>query len=305
MNFDRVRRSFLAVLIFLNLAATSVLAAPQVAVSVRPLALVVREICKDVCVVVEMIPPGASEHHWEPSPKDVVRSAGSILGVGIGTSFVKKLMKTMLPNLPGKQKTPQIFLSNSISLMKIGVNELSGGHHGHGHGHDHGELDPHVWFDPYRMKQVVPMITEALVGVLPTQEKTLRANAVATELMLSELDKEISKVSSGWRKAKVLVLHDATGYFSDRYKVDIKAFSSGGTGHEFSPRDLAKLNKKLNGPVAGVVVEKIDGLGRNLAKELKSPIVEVDFSGSKASDYRQWMMNFVKILDGLFSSAKK
>src|SRR5271154_4929104 len=77
----------LAVLLLLCAACNSKTAAtgkPRVAVSIFPLYDLARRVAGDRLDVVLVLPPGRSEHSYDPTPKEMARVADAKLGVSVG-----------------------------------------------------------------------------------------------------------------------------------------------------------------------------------------------------------------------------
>src|SRR5512140_1844471 len=59
-------------------------ARPVVVASIHPLAALAREICGDDAPVIELLPPGASPHSFEASPRVVAEGSRASLVVRVG-----------------------------------------------------------------------------------------------------------------------------------------------------------------------------------------------------------------------------
>jgi ABC-type Zn uptake system ZnuABC Zn-binding protein ZnuA len=105
----------------------------------------------------------------------------------------------------------------------VGVLGESEGHEGHGHeekeGHDHGELDPHFWFDPLRVKQAVSAVAQQLASLDPDGKSFYEANAVVYNQELDDLHSWIQAEVAGLPQERRLLVtsHDSFQYFAQRY----------------------------------------------------------------------------------------
>ncbi len=90
-------------------------------------------------------------------------------------------------------------------------------------GHDHGELDPHFWFDPLRVKQAVNTIAEKLSALDADGQSYFLANAVSYGEELDDLHHWIEEqVSQLPEDRRVLVTsHDAFQYLAQRYGFEV------------------------------------------------------------------------------------
>ncbi len=93
-------------------------------------------------------------------------------------------------------------------------------HDGHDHhGHDHSGEDPHVWFDPVRVADALPALSEALASQAGLDAGALEECTAAYRGELMALDAEVDEVLAVLPPENRLLVtnHDALGYFADRY----------------------------------------------------------------------------------------
>ena len=122
----------------------------------------------------------------------------------------------------------------------------------HGHevaaeeaGHDHEAGDPHVWFDPQRVKETLSELQQ-----LAVEHVGLDSDAVAScvndySSELDSLDAEISALLGQIPESnrKLITNHDALAYFADRYEFEIvgTVIPATSTMAETNPAQLAEL----------------------------------------------------------------
>lgn len=279
---------------------TSLLSAAQmVNVSVEPLALIVREICAEQCDVVTLVPKGASEHAWHPSPKDVVRAKDAVASVSIGLGFdeawFKKLGVTPKSVLKlGAQLSPMSWWSDDmIESIDHKHDGKKSKHHGHdaehkdSHHHDSLSNDPHVWTDAGRMSMAADLVAKHLSLYIPGAAASFkdRASKLAERLTKLQLDTDARR--RAWRTRPVVMFHDVAGYFARRFNLPVLTVSAGSSGHNLSAKMIANVTKRFKDvSVAAVMVEKSDGAAKSLAKELKTQVKVVDFGAIQS--YQRW-----------------
>lgn len=269
---------------------------PLVVVSIRPLALLVQDICQEACQIQSLIPLGQSEHHWEPGPKQIASTKLAVAAVGIGLGLDELWFKrTLQPGKDGKKIEP-ILIGKDINPVPWKHADAKSDDD-----HDHGRFDPHVWFDPIRMSQAVPLIVKGLSQAIPSAAKVIEANGERAKQKLGFLQNDIVKLRSDWRDEPVLVLHDALGYWAARYQLKtLSLMGDGASDHQISAKAMAKTIKefKANPPLA-IVVEREDGTAKNLAKELKVPLVVFDLAGGvDKQSYYDWLLHLARDWDG-------
>ena len=112
-------------------------------------------------------------------------------------------------------------------------------------GHDHEAGDPHVWFDPQRVKETLSELQQ-----LAVEHVGLGSDAVAScvndySSELDSLDAEISALLGQIPESnrKLITNHDALAYFADRYEFEIvgTVIPATSTMAETNPAQLAEL----------------------------------------------------------------
>ena len=91
------------------------------------------------------------------------------------------------------------------------------------HGHAHGAEDPHVWFDPHRVAEALPVLAQALTthaGLDPAAvEACLASYRAELEAVDAEIAAKVSQLPAGSRK--LVTNHEALGYYADRYGFEV------------------------------------------------------------------------------------
>ncbi len=179
----------------------------------------------------------------------------------------------------------------------VGVLGESEGHeeHGHeehgekeddGHGHGHGELDPHFWFDPLRVKQAVNNIAARLSTIDPEGQVSYRENAAAYSSELDGLHAWIEeRVATLPEERRLLVTsHDSFQYFAKRYGFEVVgAIFPISTETEPTAQELAELIETIEHAGApAVFAEKSHSarLGQRVAEETGATLVGGLYTGS-------------------------
>ena len=182
---------------------------------------------------------------------------------------------------------------NPTKVAFVGIQGETEGHEeeGHGHeeegdGHDHGELDPHFWFDPIRVKQAVNSIAAHLSGVDPAGQTFYRDNAAAYSQELDELhawiEDEVSELDEDHRL--LVTSHDSFQYFAQRYGFEVVgAIMPVTTEVEPTAMELAELVETIEHSGAhAVFAEKTqtDRLARQIADETGAQLIGGLYTGS-------------------------
>ncbi len=199
--------------------------------------------CDGLAEVVTIIPPGGDPHSFQPSLSDRGRMESAVLVVANGLALEEGLQDTI--EAVEEAGTPVFHMADHISTIEFGStghddhdehdHEEEGhddhdehdhkeeGHDDHEdhdhHGHDHSGEDPHVWFDPVRVADALPALSEALASQTGLDAGALEECTAAYRSELMALDAEVDDILAPLPPEDRLLVtnHDALGYFADRY----------------------------------------------------------------------------------------
>ncbi len=194
-----------------------------------------------------------------------------------------------------------------VKIAFVGVLGQTEDHAEQGHaeaeddGHGHGELDPHFWFDPLRVKQAVNSIAAQLSSVDPAGQTFYRDNAAAYARELDDLHAWITEqVAHLPQQNRLLVTsHDSFQYFAQRYGFEVVgAIFPMTTETEPTAQDLAGLIETIEHEGATAVFTEhtqSDRLARRIAEETGASLIgglytgSLGEAGSEASNYLDLM----------------
>lgn len=199
----------------------------KVIASIAPLADFVKQVGGENIEVKVLLPPGASPHTFEPTPRAIreVSDAGIFIKIGAGFEFwAEKILAAS-----GNKKLIIIDSSSGILLIKDP----------HSHGTSTG--DPHIWLDPLIAITVVSKIEGALIKADPGNAEYYKKNSVRYREQLSHLDREISAKTRTLRIKEYVTFHPAWNYFSKRYGLHVAGVIEESPGKEPGPKHIAKI----------------------------------------------------------------
>ncbi len=215
-------------------------ARPTVAVSIFPIFDVVRRVAGDRFEVLCVLPPGRTEHSYEPTPRELAVLAETDLAFAVGLGLDGWLQRVVTHAAVGARTvelgaalTPRRFTPAEIGVV--------GGHDHDGHGHSHGAHDPHFWLDPLRMIEVVDPIVEALTALEPSAREALSRRGEEEKARLRELHAAIEASSRRWRRRDIVTFHGSFGYFAERYGLRVVAVVEPQPGREPTPRYVEEV----------------------------------------------------------------
>ncbi|MFK9095198.1 metal ABC transporter substrate-binding protein [Bacillus salipaludis] len=181
-------------------------------------------------------PPGADEHTFEPSQKDMMNLADSDLFfyIGLGLEgFVEKAKGTLQ-----NQDVTLVPTANQLQLPK----DQHAAEEDEGHDdHDHGDVNPHVWLDPVYSKEMAAVIRDALSKKMPQNKELFNQNYQKLATDLDELNTEYEQTISTAKHKKIIVTHAAFGYWENRYGIEQISISGLSTTNEPTQKELEKI----------------------------------------------------------------
>jgi zinc transport system substrate-binding protein len=230
--------------------------------TVYPLEYFTEKIGGEHVEVHSIYPPGADEHTFEPSQKDMIDMAeGDVFFyVGMGLEGFVEKAKTILKN----QDVTVVPTSKGINLEDTdhdhGEEDAHGEEAGHdhageedvheeeahsaeGHVHEHG-ADPHVWLNPQYSKEMAAVIADTLSKEMPEHKEDFQTNLKELNGELEALDEEFKQMAEAAPKKTFYVSHAAYSYWEDRYGLHQEAIAGLNSSDEPSQQELKKIIEK-------------------------------------------------------------
>jgi len=241
--------------------------------------------CDGLAEVVTIIPVGSDPHGYEPSLQDTERMTNASLVVANGLTLEGRLEDTLnavaesgtpvlnfaehmdpIPFEAGHDDHDDEGHDEGHDHDDEGHDHDDEGHdddeaHDEGHDHDdeghddeeghdhhghaHGTEDPHVWLDPHRVAEALPVLAQALTVDAGLDPAGVEACLASYRAELEAVDAEIAaKVEQLPAESRKLVTnHDAFGYYAARYGFEVigTVIPSLSSMAEASPAGLEEL----------------------------------------------------------------
>lgn len=249
----------------------------KVAVSIFPLYDVARRVAGDALDVILVLPPGRSEHGFDPTPREMAQVAGADLGVVVGLEmdpWASRIIRGAAGDDTEILELGPAVEPRRLSAPEVGVDLLEharehghdhddhhdddhhddhdhdeegeGEAHGHheeaheGH-HHHGAFDPHFWLDPLRMVTAVDRLVDAFARLDPAHADGFRERGEAVKRELRALHDQLEERAEGWDGQTIVTFHGSFGYFAERYGLTIAAVIEPFPGREPTPRYMQEV----------------------------------------------------------------
>ncbi|KOP83853.1 metal ABC transporter solute-binding protein, Zn/Mn family [Cytobacillus solani] len=183
-------------------------------------------------------PPGADEHSFEPTQKDMTKLADADLFIFVGLGlegFVEKAKKTLK-----NEDVTMIGAGENIHFDEVQAHEED--EHSHeDDGHHHGDIDPHVWIDPLYSKDLAATIKTALTDKMPEHKEEFEANYRLVADELDQLNEDFEQTIHDAKHKEIIVSHSAFGYWEQRYGIHQISVSGLNSANEPTQKDLEKI----------------------------------------------------------------
>ncbi|KIY21089.1 metal ABC transporter solute-binding protein, Zn/Mn family [Mesobacillus subterraneus] len=210
----------------------------KVYTTVYPLQYFTQQIGAEFVDVKTIYPPGADEHTFEPSQKDMISLADADLFfyIGLGLEgFVDKAEQTLK-----NEDVKMLPVGDSLHLDG-GNNDQAEETHSSDDGHGHGDINPHVWLDPIYANEIALTIKNQLVEQMPEHKDVLEKNYAELSAQLTDLDKEFTEVIRSADRKEIIVSHAAYSYWETRYGLKQINISGLSTTNEPTQQELQNL----------------------------------------------------------------
>lgn len=225
--------------------------------TVYPLQFFTQQIGGDAIKVETIYPPGADEHTFEPSQKDMIKLADADLFIYVGLGlegFVEKAEKALK-----NEKVAFVAAGEHIEFEEDGVDPAAAhteqddvhadtatesshsDNDEHQHEHEHGDIDPHVWLDPVYSIQMAELIKDELIQQMPEKEDQFIKNFNTLSLQLSQINDKFIDIGKEAKEKEILVSHSAYGYWEKRYGIKQISISGLSTSNEPSQKELERI----------------------------------------------------------------
>jgi len=268
-----------------TLASVAALAEPlRVVTTIQPLALVARELGGERVLVSVLVPPGASPHSFEPQPSDVQSLVAARLIVEVGGGLDGWVHPLLAAASARPERLTLLDLPGLDPLPAAPGAHVDPGRHDAAH-----RLDPHVWLDPIRVRDVlVPALAAKLAALDPSGRAVYQASRDQFVARLTALDAEIRTTLAGHGR-DFLAFHGAWRYFAKRYALEEVGVIEEAPGEEPTPRELGALAQRAREahlPAILIEPQLSPRIAEMLARDLGAAVVTVDPNGDPTDPER-------------------
>ncbi|MDE3197366.1 MAG: zinc ABC transporter substrate-binding protein [Acidobacteriota bacterium] len=197
----------------------------SVAGTIFPLYDIARNVAGDRAAVKPIVPPGASPHFFDFSPRqlEALRDVKAVFAAGYGLDDWVTRVATV-----GKGARV-VIVDRGIALRRF----------------SDGATDPHYWLHLGNARIIADNIADAMAELDPAQAAAYRRNAQAYKEKLASEERDLQDVLAPLRGSPILTFHDAWFYFAENFGLRIAGTFEPAAGEEPTPRYLAGLGRTI------------------------------------------------------------
>lgn len=208
-----------------------------VATTIFPLTDIARNIAGNSATILQLLPPGASEHSYTLSPQQVSDLEQAdvlfVIGQGLDDWATRPLSRTL--------SAPIIGVDQNIELRPY--------QHKHEEEHEGEEtvtsIDPHYWLTVPNAQVIARTIATHLARLDPAHAAEYQRNLTTYLRQLDTLEQELQSAARRAPQKKFIAIHDAWSYFADHYGFELLATYEPIEGQNPSLADLQELQKLI------------------------------------------------------------
>jgi ABC-type Zn uptake system ZnuABC Zn-binding protein ZnuA len=210
----------------LHTIATGVPTRPSVAVTIAPLRDIARRLGNPEIRAVLILPPGASPHTFEPTPRKIQELVGVQVLFCIGHG-----LDDWAAAMARAAGVPRIVRVDSGVRLRRAPGSVS--------------IDPHYWLSADNGKAIARTVESEMEKILPQAAPVFRSRLARYLTELERTDAEIRRLLADLPNRNIATFHDAFEYFADAYDLNIVAVFEPYPGREPGPKFVREFGEKI------------------------------------------------------------
>lgn len=196
----------------------------RIAATIYPLYDLARTVAGDAADVLLIVPPGASPHTFEITPRQLEELQGSSIIFAIGHDL-DRYAAQVSESIPGSRI---VTVDRDIAIRTAQEDAQS-------------SADPHYWLHFGNARTIVDTITNTLSEADPQNAEEYHQNAEMLKTELTATEDELKAALEPVREQPIIVFHDAWFYFAEDFGLTIAGVFEPSAAEEPTARNLARL----------------------------------------------------------------
>ncbi|MGO4915167.1 zinc ABC transporter substrate-binding protein [Pseudogemmobacter sp. W21_MBD1_M6] len=195
--------------------------APRVVTDIPAVHSLAQQVMGDAGQVEILLDQGADAHNFQMKPSQARALADADLVFWVGPELTPWLDRA-LAGIGTQGTVVSLLHANGVTERAFDAPPTDAAPTaGEDHDHDHEGIDPHAWLDPENARVWVSLIADQLAAKDPDNAAAYRDNAAAATMRIDALINEVMVTLKTAHQPPIIVFHDAYGYFSDRFDLNI------------------------------------------------------------------------------------
>ena len=234
------------------LATTTAFSNITVTTTIYPLYSIAKEVGADKINLQNLIPFGVEAHGFDPTPSDMAKLSKSDIFI-TSSDFMEPWKDKIVKSLKIEEKV--FDMSEHVKLRTIQEEEDEQHEdekgHKHEHNHEHEGIDPHYWVSLNNYILMTEAITKLFIEKDSANKDFYIQNSNNYLAKVKALKEKYDLSMATCTNKKILVNHDAFGYFADDYGVKQYSISGMSPDDKPSAKQISELinlvkNEKIN-----------------------------------------------------------
>lgn len=247
--------------------------------TIFPIYDIMKQIGGDKIDTVLLLPPGASPHTFDPSPRAMqeISDANLFVFVGAGAdAWAESLVDK--DKVDPNSRFVATYLSQVVNVRRFSENK-SAVISEEEDDHDEGDIDPHFWLSPENAVFMANEIATRLSQLDNENADYYRERTIDFIAQLEIQDEVWQMRMNRLEKKQLIVFHDAWYYFADHYGLEIVAAIEPFPGKSPSPKYLQSITDEIR------------------ENEINVLFIEPQLSPETAESMTQNLVDRVEVLD--------
>lgn len=240
------------------LCGVSAVAELQVTTTIYPLYSIVKEVGAEKVALSNLIPFGVEAHGFDPTPNDMAKLSKSDIFI-LSSDAMEPWKDKIISSLKIQDKV--FDMSKYVKLR--GAQDETYGHERSDGTYEGENIDPHYWVSLNNYITMVNTISKLIIEKDPQNREYYEKNRVTYLEKVHSLKLKYDTSMQTCTNKKILVNHDAFGYFADDYNVTQYSISGMTPESKPSAKQIAELIK----------IVKKEGINTVFFEEFASPKV--------------------------------
>lgn len=205
-----------------------------IAATIFPIVDIARAVAGPQVQVLQIIPPGITEHSADLAPEQLQKVQNARLVFQIGHNLDTALTAKISRSFPA---IPLVTVDRGITLREFAADD---------HDAEESNVDPHYWLTIPNAQKIAATIADQLATLDPTHRPDYQHNLLIYTQKLADLEQVLQQQAQQSSTKEFIAMHNAWSYFADQYGLRLVATYEPVEGRQPSIADLSHLKEIID-----------------------------------------------------------